>query len=46
VFSQCNVSLNGVTITQASEHYHYRSYLDTLMTYEADAAAMHLSNDH
>jgi len=44
LFSQCNVTLNGVTITQASEHYHYCSYLETLMTYVTDAAATHLSN--
>ena len=44
LFSQCNDTLNGVTITQESEHYHYRSYLETLMTYGTDAAASHLSN--
>jgi len=31
-------------ITQAKEHYHYRSYLETLMTYGTDAAPTHLSN--
>jgi len=46
LFSQCNVTLNGVNITQASEHYHYRSYLETLMTYGTDAAATHVSNAH
>ena len=44
LFSQFNVTLNGVTITQASEHYHYRSYLETLMTYGTDAPATQLSN--
>ena len=44
LFSQCNVILNGVTITQASEYYHYSSYLETVMTYGTDAAATHLSN--
>jgi len=29
LFSQCNVTLNGVTITQMNEHYNYRSYLDS-----------------
>jgi len=43
-FSQCSVNLNGFNITQASEHYHYRSYLVTLMTYGTDAAATHVSN--
>ena len=44
LFSQCNVTLNDVTSTQPSEHYHYRSYLETLMTYGMDAATSHLSN--
>jgi len=44
LFSQCNVTLNGVNITQASEHYQYLSYLETLMTYGPDSAATHLSN--
>jgi len=38
LFSQCNDTLNGVTITQESEHYHYRSYLETLMRYGTDAS--------
>jgi len=44
LFSQCNVTLNGVKITQASEHYQYRSYFQTLLTYGSDAEATHLSN--
>jgi len=44
LFSQCNVSLNGVNITQASEHYHYRSDLETFMTCGTDDAATQLSN--
>jgi len=44
LFSQCNVTPNGVNITQARERYHYRSYLETLMNYGSDAAANHLSN--
>ena len=44
LFSQCNFTLFGVNITQDSEHYHYRSYLETLMTYGSVAAATHLSN--
>jgi len=44
LFSQCNVTFNGVTMTQASEHYHYRSHHETLMTYGTDEAAPHLSN--
>jgi hypothetical protein len=43
LFSQCNVLLNDVSVTQASEHYHYRSYLETLLTYGSDAAVSHLS---
>jgi len=30
LFIQCTVVLNGTTITQWSEHYNYRSYLETL----------------
>jgi len=41
---QCNVTLNGVTITQVSEPYHYRSYLEILLTYGTDSVATHLSN--
>ena len=44
LFSQCSVNLNGVNITQASELYHYRSYLETLLIYGSDAAASHLTN--
>ena len=28
LFSQCNVTLNCVAVTQSSEHYNYRSYLE------------------
>ena len=44
LFSQCSISLNGVTITQATELYNYRSYFETLLTYGTDAAATHLTN--
>ena len=44
LFRQCNVTLNVVTITQAIEHYCYRSYLETVMIYGTDAVATHLSN--
>ena len=30
LFCQCNISLNGTQITQASELYNYRAYLETL----------------
>jgi len=38
LFSQCNVILNGVPITQAGELYQYRSYHETLMNYGTDVA--------
>ena len=44
LFSQCTVVLNGTTITQSSENYNYRSYLETLLIYDTDAAATHLTN--
>ena len=44
LFSQCSITLNGVPITQASELYQYRSYLETLLTYGSDAATSHLTN--
>jgi hypothetical protein len=44
LFSQCSVSLNGISITQASELYPYRSYLETILTYGTDTASSHLTN--
>jgi len=44
LFSQCTVVLNGTTMKQSSEHYNYRSYLETLLTYGTDSAATHLTN--
>ena len=44
LFSQCTVVLNGTTITHCGEHYNYRSYLETFLTYGIDAAATHLTN--
>ena len=37
-------SLNGTQITQATELYYYRAYLETLLTYGSDAAESHLKN--
>jgi hypothetical protein len=36
--------VNGVPITQSHEHYNYRAYLETLLTYGTYAASSHLSN--
>jgi len=44
LFRQCGIALNGVTITQASELYTYRSYFEALITYDIDAVATHLTN--
>jgi len=44
LFSQCTVVLNGTTFTQSSEHYNYRSNLETLLTYGTDAAATNITN--
>ena len=37
-FSQCTIYLNGTRITQATELYPYRAYIETLSTYGNDAA--------
>jgi hypothetical protein len=37
LFSQLNVTLNGVSITPSEDLYHYRSYFETLLTYGHDA---------
>jgi hypothetical protein len=44
LFEHCNISLNGLTITHAADLYHYRAYLETLLTYGSDAVASHLKN--
>ena len=36
-FIQCTVMVNGVTVTKLQEHYNYRAYLETLLTYGTDA---------
>ena len=46
LFSQCSITLNGVTITPAAKLYRYRAYLETLLTYGSDAAASHLTNTY
>jgi hypothetical protein len=46
LFSQCTVMVNGVPFTQSHEHYNYRVYLETLLTYGTDAASSHLSNSY
>ena len=38
LFSKCSISLNGTQITQATELYNYRAYLETLLTFGSDAA--------
>jgi hypothetical protein len=44
LFSHCTVTLNGVPITQYTEHYNYRSMLETLLTYGSDVTKSHLTN--
>jgi hypothetical protein len=44
LFSQCNISLNGVSITPSSENYNFRAYLETLLTYGYNAAESRLTN--
>jgi hypothetical protein len=44
LFSQYNITLNGVTVTHAADFYHYRAYLETLLTYGSDAVDSNLTN--
>ena len=44
LFSQCNITLNGVPITQSGVLYQYRSYLETILTNGTDASASHITN--
>ena len=44
LFSQCNITLNNVPITQPGDLYQYRSYLETILTYGSDAGASSLTN--
>jgi hypothetical protein len=43
-FSQCGVTLNGVSVTSTSGLYNYHVYLETLLTYGRDALTSHLMN--
>ena len=43
LFSQCSITLNGTSVTASKDLYHYRSYLETLLTYGTDAAKTHLT---
>jgi hypothetical protein len=38
------VTLNGMSITPASNHYNHRAYLEMLLTYGQDAAMSHITN--
>ena len=44
LFTQCSIILNGTTITSTSDHYQYRSYLETFLTYGRDASTSLLTN--
>ena len=44
LFSQCNIAMNGLTITQAAEQNSYRSFFETILTYGSDAATQLLTN--
>ena len=41
---QCSIPLNGVTLTPATKIDNYRSYFETILAYDSDAAASHLTN--
>jgi len=44
LFSQCNVTLNAVSVSSSQDLYNYKSYLETLLTYRHDASQSHLTN--
>ena len=44
LFEQCNISLNGDTITHSADLYYYRAYHETLLSYGNEAAESHLTN--
>ena len=43
LFSRCTIYLNGTQITQATELYPYRAYIETISTYGNDAGSSHLT---
>ena len=44
LFEQCNISLNGFTVTHSADLYYCRAYLETLLSYGNEAAKSHLTN--
>jgi hypothetical protein len=46
LFSQRNISLNDVSVTQTSDLYNYRAYLEILLSYGTDASRTHLTNSY
>jgi len=44
LLSESHITLTGVPIMQSGEIYHYRSCLETLLTYDSDAADSRLTN--
>jgi len=38
--------VNGVPVTQSHEHYNYRAYFETLLTYGTDSVSSRLSNSY
>jgi hypothetical protein len=44
LFAQCNISLNGTSITPSADNNNYRVYLETILIFGGDAAESHLTN--
>lgn len=44
LFSQCSVTLSGISVPSSKDVYNYRAYLETLLTYEAGVSQTHLTN--
>lgn len=44
IIRSCSLSLNGTTISQNEGDYHYRSYIETILSYGTDATNTFLQN--
>lgn len=45
LFSQITVSINGQAVTQAHNHYHYKAYMENVLSYGTDARKTFLQGE-